>query len=254
MTMQAPSMQRRAFLGAMAAAVGSGRGIAATRKPIRAVAFDAFVIFDGRSIVAAARETLGDRGAAFAGAWLQKLFGNTWLLTSAGRYQAFETVAEASLISAAETAGLALSAKSRSVLLKNFSRLGVWPDVPPALSKLRDAGIRTCILSNLSEGLLASNLEQSGLASQFDAVLSTDRVGRYKPAPAAYAMGPQAFGLPIAEIGFAAFGGWDAVGATWFGFPTVWVNRSGAAREWLDAAPKVTSRGIDGVLTLTGIA
>ena len=247
-------MRRRAFLGAMAGAVGSARGFAATRKPIRAVAFDAFVIFDGRTMVAAARETLGERGAAFTGAWLQKLFGNTWLLTSAGRYQTFEAVAEASLISAAETAQLSLSSEARSRLLANFSRLGVWPDVPPALSKLRAAGIRACILSNLSEDLLASNLNQSGLASQFDAVLSTDRVGRYKPAPAAYAMGPEALGLPAAQIGFAAFGGWDAVGATWFGFPTAWVNRSGAAREWLDATPKVTSRGIDGVLTLTGVA
>lgn len=248
-----PNMQRRTFLAGMAASVAAGQGNSAAPRAIRAVAFDAFVIFDGRTIIAAARETLGDKGGAFAVAWLEKLFGNTWLLTSAERYEAFESVAEASLISTAETAGLSLSAQSRSALLEKFSRLGVWPDVPPALSKLRSAGIRTCILSNLSEELLASNVWQSGLAKQFDAVLSTDRVERYKPARAAYAMGLEALELTTDAIGFAAFAGWDAAGATWFGYPTAWVNRSGAAREWLGAEPQVTSRGIDGVLTLAGV-
>jgi len=35
------------------------------------------------------------------------------------------------------------------------------------------------------------------------------------------------------EIAFAAFGGWDAAGAKWFGFPTFWVNRLGVPQEQL---------------------
>jgi 2-haloacid dehalogenase len=247
------ALHRRALLAVIAAGAATSSIGAAPKRRIRAIAFDAFVIFDGRTIVAAAREALGESGATFAAGWLQKLFGNTWLLTAAGRYLPFEQVAASSLASAAEAAGLVLPAAARSGLIENFSKLGVWPDVPAALEQLRAAGIRTALLTNLSETLLSSNLKHSGLAGSFDAVLSTDRVRSYKPAPAAYAMAPSFFGLPRSNIGFAAFGGWDAVGATWFGFPTAWVNRNGAAEEWLDATPSDQSRGIEGVLSLAGL-
>ena len=54
-----------------------------------------------------------------------------------------------------------------------------------------------------------------------------------KPDPRAYQMGPDAFGLPLREIGFCASAGWDAAGAKWFGYPTFWLNRTGQAPEQL---------------------
>jgi 2-haloacid dehalogenase len=42
-------------------------------------------------------------------------------------------------------------------------------------------------------------------------------------------------------VAFAAFGGWDAVGAHWFGLRTFWVNRLGVAPETL--APEVAASG-----------
>ena len=42
-------------------------------------------------------------------------------------------------------------------------------------------------------------------------------------------LGPQALGLPGAEILFVSSNGWDAIGATWYGYTTLWVNRAGVA-------------------------
>lgn len=249
---------RRTFLRGAVASLGSmplvsAASAAGGNGPIRAVAFDAFVIFDSRTIYRRAREILGEDGAAFAASWLQKLFGDTWLLTAAGRYLSIEAVAAASLETVADTRAISLSPDTKAKLIGSFARLDVWPDVLPALSKLRSAGVQLCILSNLSDGLLHSNLRRSMLTDWFDAVLSTDRVRQFKPAPSAYALAPHALGIPLTNIGFAAFGGWDAVGATWFGYRTAWVNRSGAPSERLDAAPQITSAGIDGVLRLAGV-
>jgi 2-haloacid dehalogenase len=66
-------------------------------------------------------------------------------------------------------------------------------------------------------------------------------------------MAVDAFGLPKQAIGFAAATGWDAVGATWFGYRTVWVNRLGFPQERLDTAPELTSANMEGVLVLAGI-
>ena len=94
----------------------------------------------------------------------------------------------------------------------------------------------------------------NGIARYFEAPLSTDAVRRFEPAPEAYAMALRAFDLPHSHIGFAAFSGWDAAGATWFGYRTAWVNRFGLPVEPLDTRPAITSRGMERVLALTGIA
>jgi hypothetical protein len=66
----------------------------------------------------------------------------------------------------------------------------------------------------------------------------------FKPDPRAYQLGIDRFGLPRDQIAFAAFGGWDAAGATWFGYPTFWVNRLGVELDPL-ATPTAIGRNLD---------
>ena len=68
-------------------------------------------------------------------------------------------------------------------------------------------------------------------------MLSVHETRRYKTDPAAYALGTRALGLPAGEILFVSSNCWDAIGATWFGYTTLWVNRFGLPLERLDAAP-----------------
>lgn len=227
--------------------------VRASPKRLRAIAFDAFVLFDPRPLAGAARAALGDSGAALTAAWFPKLFGYTWLLTAAERYVPFDQLAERALVATARGLDIELSPSSRSSIVGGLSALRPWPDVAAGLAELRTAGLRLCVLSNLPESLLVANLETAQLASMFDAVLSTDRVQRFKPAPVAYHLAPRVLSMDVAEIGFAAFAGWDAVGATWFGYRTAWVNRAMARSEQLEITPEVTSAGMTGVLRLAGL-
>ena len=68
-------------------------------------------------------------------------------------------------------------------------------------------------------------------------VLSAHAVQRFKTDPAVYQLGPDALGLPAKKILFVSSNGWDAIGATWFGYTTLWVNRAGAPLEQLDTPP-----------------
>jgi 2-haloacid dehalogenase len=81
--------------------------------------------------------------------------------------------------------------------------------------------------------MLAGLLDNAGLTDMFTLQISTDAARTFKPAPRAYALGESKLGLSRDEIAFAAFGGWDAAGAKWFGFPTFWVNRLGVPQERL---------------------
>jgi 2-haloacid dehalogenase len=204
-------------------------------------------------VTALARSLYPEKGEALAAQWSAKLFGYTWLATSAGRYQDFATLADAALRFSAASLGIPLGDAEREQLVAQYSRLDAWPDVKPALERLRAAGTRLAFCANLGEAMLTANMRNAGIAAFFEPPLSTDRVRQFKPAPAAYQMALHAFGLPREAIGFAAFGGWDAAGAGWFGFRTAWINRLGVPAETIGPQPEIVSTTMDGVLALAGL-
>lgn len=247
-------IDRRAMMAGLAGAF-SAPALGRPHDPaIKAIAFDGFTTFDPRGVNARARALLGERGDMLVSQWSAKLFGYTWLETAAGHYTDFRTLADASLRHVGEAMRLPLDARTRDELVAAYEALEVWPDVKPALARLKAAGIRLAFLSNLGAGTLHANMLRNGIAQFFDAPLSTDMVRRFKPAPEAYAMALKAFGLPRSEIGFAAFGGWDAAGASWFGYRTAWINRFDLPTEPLDVQPAIVTRGFEGVLALANLA
>lgn len=249
-----PLTSRRQFLTLIAVAASStpsiGRSLSCR---IRAIAFDAFVLFNPHAILRQAAEVVGERAGALVSTASAKLFGYTWYYTSAGRYAGFNELAADAFGSAALDLGLKLSRADLDRLVAGYSSLELWPDALTALQTLRQHRIRLAILSNLSEPTLLANLRANKIEGLFEFVLSTDETHQYKPSPRAYDLAVRAFQLSRNEIGFAASASWDASGATWFGFPGVWVNRSRLPAEAAHASPLLVSDGMDGVLRLAGI-
>src|SRR5512144_2764881 len=95
-------IDRRRFLGAAAAtsfasaitlsALGQQQFAAAPH--IRAVVFDALVIFDLAIVVRRAEEAFPGKGAEFANFWRMRQFEYTWLRTAGERYRDFWHVTE----------------------------------------------------------------------------------------------------------------------------------------------------------------
>lgn len=202
---------------------------------IKAVAFDAFPIFDPRAAFRVIRTHYPEHGDALQKAWFNTMFSYTWLRTSGGQYKDFQHVMEDALRFSAASMQLELTQAKQESIMKAFLHLPVWPDVKPVLDTLRSRDVRLAFLSNMTEAMLRANMQHNGIEGYFEHVLSTDRAQAFKPAASAYQLGVDAFGLRKEEIVFAAFAGWDAAGASWFGYPTVWINRLDAMPEKLDA-------------------
>jgi 2-haloacid dehalogenase len=79
-------------------------------------------------------------------------------------------------------------------------------------------------------------------------VISVDPVRRFKTHPDSYALGPQATGIAAPNTLFVSSNGWDALGATWFGYTTLWVNRAGLPPEQIGPAPTRTGTSLRDVL------
>jgi 2-haloacid dehalogenase len=233
-------LNRRHFLNLTAGTVVTGllaptRLVLATAKPtIKALAFDAFTIFDPQPVFALAEKLFPGRGAELSIAWRSRQFEYTWLRTISRTYANFWKVTEDALIFAAKMVKVDLSLEQRQQLMEAYLQLKAYPDVLPALHSLKDAGLRLAFLTNITPEMVHASAKSSGLEAMFDHTLSTDVVKTYKPDPIAYQMGLDAFRLNREEIVFVAFGGWDAAGAKIFGYTTFWVNRLRLPAEELD--------------------
>ena len=236
-------VDRRKFVTLAAAALAAPTAFAATR-PFKAIAFDGFVITDPRPVFARTEELFPDKGRALNEIWRTRIFEYTWLRTVGGHYADFWHVIEDSLLVAARASKVELSADQRATLMQTWLGLKAWPDVVPALKELKAAGLRMAFLANPTADMLDAVVANSALEGFFEPHLSTDRVQAFKPDPRAYQMGPDAFKLPKEEIAFAAFAGWDAAGAKWFGYPTFWVNRANAPLEELGVTPDGSGAGM----------
>jgi 2-haloacid dehalogenase len=243
-------MDRRTFVTTTAAALGAATlpVMPVDRTAIKVVLFDAFPIFDPRPVSALVNSLFPEQGQALATAWRLRQFEYTWLRTAGQQYRDFWEITGDALASAARSVRVDIAPAQRAMLTDAFLQLQAWPDVPAALQALRGQGLRLGFLSNFTPAMLAANLDSAGLRGQFDYVLSTDQVRSFKPAPASYQLGVAATGLAREQIAFVAFAGWDAVGAKWFGYPTVWVNRLQAAPEELGAAPDAAGPDLQAVL------
>ena len=226
---------RRQFLGAAASAFAgaTAQGLPSAAPTIKAVAFDAFAIFDPRSVFRLAEELFPGRGEELSNQWRTRQFEYTWLRNSMRLYMDFWQVTQDALSYAAQQSKLELTAEKSSQLMSAFLRMKPWSDVVAAIETLRKRGLRLALLSNLTPEMMRSCVAASGLQGMFEFELSTDSVRAFKPDPAAYAMGTEAFHLEKHEILFVAFGGWDAVGAKAFGYTTYWVNREARPAERL---------------------
>jgi 2-haloalkanoic acid dehalogenase type II len=99
-----------------------------------------------------------------------------------------------------------------------------FPDTNPALERLRDAGYRLGILSNVDDDLLAET--RLHFTVDFDLIITAQQVRSYKPAPGHFLAAKERIGsarwLHAAQSNFH-----DVVPVNAMNVPTAWVNRRG---------------------------
>ena len=216
---------------------------------IRAVAFDAYgTLFDVYSVGALAEQLFPGKGEALTALWRLKQIEYSFLRTLSGRYKPFLEITEDGLVYSAKKLGLALNESQRRQLMNQYACLSPFPENLGALKALRALGLPMAVLSNGTPQMLDVAIKSAGMSGLFDHVLSVDAVRQYKTADAAYQMGPDAFGVPAKEILFVSSNGWDAAGATWFGYTTFWINRAQLPMEELGVTPTAVGQRLTDIV------
>jgi 2-haloacid dehalogenase len=135
-----------------------------------------------------------------------------------------------------------------------YLTLTPFPEVPDVLHRLKAAGFRLAILSNGSPPMLSAAVSAAEFGGLFDAVLSVEEVGVYKPGPAVYQLAVDRLDVAPGAITFQSSNAWDAYAASAFGMKVVWCNRYGQARERLPGAPDHELTSLAALPSLLGVA
>lgn len=112
-------------------------------------------------------------------------------------------------------------------VLAGFAALPVHPDVVDGVRALRAAGHRLVTLSNGSTDVAEQLFDRSGIRDQFEAPLSVEDAGAWKPAAAAYRYAAARCGVAVLDVLLVATHPWDIDGAGRAGMSTAWINRAG---------------------------
>jgi len=215
----------------------------------KAVLFDVYgTLLDVYSVGLRAEQMFPGAGERLARAWRDKQIEYSRLVSMSGRYRPFWQLTRDALQVSAATLRLALDDAGADSLMNEYRHLSAFPENRAVLQSLADRGIRAGVLSNGDPDMLDVTLRSAGLTDLIDPILSVHATRRYKTDPAAYAIGPVALGLPASEILFVSSNCWDAVGATWYGFTTLWINRADAPMERLGVEPTRVGHSLRDVL------
>ncbi len=204
---------------------------------IKACVFDAYgTLFDVHSAVGKYRNRLGDAADQVSLLWRTKQLEYTWLRSLMRHHADFWQVTRDALDFAFDMYRIS-DPGLKNDLMEAYLSLDCYPEVPEALSCLKDRGLKLAILSNGTPQMLDSAVNNSGIGNLIETNLSVEQVGIFKPDPKVYQLAVDVLGVDSHEIIFQSSNAWDASGASAFGFHVAWINRFGQSRERLPGKP-----------------
>jgi 2-haloalkanoic acid dehalogenase type II len=183
-----------------------------TRRP-KAVLFDLLTaLIDSWTLWDA---VAGD--AADGRRWRAAYLKNTY---AEGSYRPYEILVR----EAAVASGLSGDLGDR--LTARYGELAPWAEVAEVLGALHRQ-VPLAIVTNCSEALGRIAVGRTG--GGFDAVVTAERAGCYKPHPAPYRLALAELGAEPGECLFVAGSAYDLFGAASVGLPVFWHDRIGMA-------------------------
>ncbi len=226
---------------------------------IKAVVFDAYgTLFDVYSIQTLAEQHYPGQGAAISVMWRDKQIEYTRLITQSDPhpangskyYLSFWDITRLALDYTLDRLKLDRKARVVEALMRQYAQLAPFPENLAVLENLKKAGLTTAILSNGSPQMLQSAVANAGMAGLLHHLISVDAIRLFKTSPESYSLVQKHMPLEKQEILFVSSNGWDALGATWFGFQTLWVNRQGLPYETIGPRPTYTGQNLSEVLEI----
>jgi 2-haloacid dehalogenase len=201
------------------------------RREIKALAFDQYgtIVDMQKGLTEAVTPFLEEKGwkgspNSFVTWWRRTHFENSMIDALIDRgHTPYREIGQRAVSYVMDRCGIAYTEDEARWLVGRIETLEPFPDVVPALEKLRAAGYRLAILSNGDRDMLRAAGPHIGFP--FDHVISVEEAGSFKPHWKTYAKAAEIVGAERSSILFVANHAFDCIGAKASGMRTAFVDR-----------------------------
>ena len=192
---------------------------------IKICVFDAYgTLFDVHSASEKYKDEIGELYNEFSILWRAKQLEYSFLSEIMDDYTDFIDITANSLDYACNPFKIT-SDKLKINLMSSYMELSPYSEVIKTLLKFKEKGLKLVILTNGSYKMINNAVESSGLKNILDSVISVEEVKKFKPNKEVYKIITDKFNVNLKEVVFFSSNGWDIIGASKFGFNTIWINR-----------------------------
>ena len=191
------------------------------------IGFDVYgTLIDTAGVTKALGQFAGERAVQFSNLWREKQLEYSFRRALMQNYVHFGFCTRYALDYTCTALGIEISDQDKEELLAGYKVLPPFGDASEALPELKRAGFRLFAFSNGKPEDVASLLENSGISSHFEDVVSTDEIKSFKPNPAVYAHFLRRTGATGKEAWLISGNSFDVIGAISAGMRGAWVKRS----------------------------
>lgn len=202
-------------------------------------------LLDLESMEPTFQRIFGERGAMRL--WFADLILYSAALTVAGCYVPFTDIGSAVMKMLADTRGIRIDDRDKKELTEKFSTMPPHPEVPAALSKLRNAGFRLFTLTDNLLEVQTSQLEHGGIVDLFERRFSADGVKHHKPSREAYGYLERELGVEPSRLCLIACHTWDTLGAVAAGWEAALIKRVGNDVLGVGPQPQMVGDDLDDI-------
>ena len=219
---------------------------------IRAICFDAFgTLIDISTVNSFLEQRFPNQGEAIGSTWRTKQIDYSRLRSAAKKYKPFGEITQDALTATLRAFSIPPEKTLVAEIMDRYSMSTTYVDTHQVLNELSTPW---SIVTNGDRPFITPILRNAGINVSREALITSDQIEDFKVAPALYQ-----FALEWAktqgvnstgEVLFVSANQWDAIGASWFGFTTCWINRNSQTPEELDAKPTFEVTELKQVLEL----
>ena len=213
-------------------------------KEQQAYVFDAYgTLLDIHAASHQNSKLLGKNASRVSDLWRRKQLEYTWLRSLMGIHVDFWEITKDALSYSLEYFDIDHE-NSFDELCASYPEISCYTEVPQLLKSMKNQGQKIAILSNGSPNMIHSAVNANNLEDLFDAILSVEDVGIFKPDRKVYSLVERKLGIVPEKTNFFSSNAWDVAGASVFGFSVVWVNRFNQPAERLPGRPRLMVKNL----------
>ena len=191
------------------------------------LAFDVYgTLINTSGVLTSLQKMVGDQAVVLMNTWRNKQLEYSFRHGLMDHYVDFSVCTRNALQYSCMSLKIQLSVDQQADLMKEYTVLPAFEEVPAALTRLSEAGHRLFAFSNGSHKAVHQLLLNAQLIDFFEEIVSVEEIQTFKPNPKVYHHFNEKTGAAKEDSWLISGNPFDVIGAISYGMQAAWIQRN----------------------------